>query len=257
MDTKAPEVVYGRLHFHSETGTEGGYWALQDNEHINIERSEWGLFARTRVWTPDHSRQGTVLTSFHQDGRILPDPLGQDPDYPESTHFQGPNGPDPEGKRAAADERLIHRWGERARPQVKKAKEGEAGYDEGHSYLTGTGSYGVTVGDVTVCIVSWDDGEPKDATFERSDELHVERWSYEGLNILKTGDSLQIFAAGTDPEKDPEIDVEWEGEVKLNDVPLFTEHANGMWIHADQEGVDRDQWAQWFFEDRPARLRVA
>lgn len=67
-----------------------------------------------------------------------------------------------------------------------------------------------------------------------------ERWSYEGLVPLSDGDRLTIFA--------PDGSVYWQGEIKMKLLPLFTEHANGMWIHADQEGVTREFWALPFFE---------
>lgn len=73
-------------------------------------------------------------------------------------------------------------------------------------------------------------------------------WSYEGLYILKDGDRLTIYS------KDDPNEIVWSGTIKLRKYPPFTEDAFGMWIHADQEGVDRKIWAKWFFEEYPAAL---
>ncbi len=74
------------------------------------------------------------------------------------------------------------------------------------------------------------------------------RWSYTGLHILKSGDYLTVF----DP-KDTEV-VIWEGIVSLKLYDLFTETVEGLWIHADQIGVERGAWAKWFFDRHPAKL---
>jgi hypothetical protein len=71
---------------------------------------------------------------------------------------------------------------------------------------------------------------------------------YEGLLILQDGDQLTIY------EPDGET-VEWSGVIDLIRHPLFTEDANGMWIRADQCGVERSRWAEWFFDERPCALR--
>lgn len=60
----------GVLHLFSETGTEGGYWALQDEKYITYEQSDWGLFAHRKVADPlDIARRGVVRVSRHRDGR--------------------------------------------------------------------------------------------------------------------------------------------------------------------------------------------
>lgn len=74
------------------------------------------------------------------------------------------------------------------------------------------------------------------------------RWDYEGLWVLVDGDHLIIY------DKNNPSQVVWEGEVKLRNHPLFTESAGGMWIHSDQEGVDRTTWARWFHKEYPAKL---
>jgi hypothetical protein len=76
------------------------------------------------------------------------------------------------------------------------------------------------------------------------------RWDYEGLWVLKDGDRLTIY------EKDGSGRIVWEGEIKLHNHPLFTESAGGMWIHADQEGIDRKIWSRWFHQEYPARLTL-
>lgn len=75
-----------------------------------------------------------------------------------------------------------------------------------------------------------------------------ERWSYDGLHVLEDGDILTIYSK-EDPAK-----VIWTGTIKLKPHQLFTEHASGMWIHADQEDIDRESWAEWFLEGYPASL---
>ncbi len=75
-----------------------------------------------------------------------------------------------------------------------------------------------------------------------------EAWSYDGLHPLKDGDRLKIF------DKDDPTKVVWQGVIKLKQHPLFTEHANGLWIHTDQEGVDRATWSKWFFGGHTAEL---
>jgi len=72
------------------------------------------------------------------------------------------------------------------------------------------------------------------------------RWSYDGLHLLEDGDQLTIYSKGS-----PRL-VEWSGIIQLHQYPLFSEDASGMWIHADQVGVNRDWWAKFFFEDYAA-----
>ena len=75
-----------------------------------------------------------------------------------------------------------------------------------------------------------------------------EQWSYDGLHILEDGDNLKIYS-----KEKPEAAV-WEGEISLQQLPLFTEHAGGLWIHADQNGIDRETWAGYFFNGHQAKL---
>lgn len=73
-------------------------------------------------------------------------------------------------------------------------------------------------------------------------------WSYDGLHILKDGDGLTIFSHD-DPTK-----IVWQGIISLRKYPPFTESVFGLWIHADQDGVDRETWATYFLKEYPAEL---
>ena len=77
------------------------------------------------------------------------------------------------------------------------------------------------------------------------------QFDYKGLHILKNDDLLTIYNIN-DPEK-----IVWEGIISLKLFGLFTERANGYWIHADQDGIDRETWAEWFFKEYPAKLLPA
>jgi hypothetical protein len=94
------------------------------------------------------------------------------------------------------------------------------------------------------------------------DERHIEivddyeRWDYKGLHCLKNGDRLKIFS--------PEGTIYWEGEINLKPYPVFTENVGvqdessdtclGLWIHADQTGIDRQEWALPFLKNYKAIL---
>lgn len=59
----------GRLHFFSETGTEGGYYAFQDMESIDYVKSEWAIFKGRTVYDPDDPmRSGKVVESYTSAG---------------------------------------------------------------------------------------------------------------------------------------------------------------------------------------------
>lgn len=73
-------------------------------------------------------------------------------------------------------------------------------------------------------------------------------WSYKGLYILENGDKLIIY-----DKNNPEV-VVWLGIISLKKHSVFTEAALGMWIHSDQEGISREEWAKFFFEEYPAEL---
>lgn len=85
--------------------------------------------------------------------------------------------------------------------------------------------------------------------FQDEQFIKPDGWSYEGLHILKDGDWLIIMSADSES-------VVWDGEIKLDQKPLFSETATNFWIHADQEGIPRDVWAQYFFKAHPAHLQT-
>jgi|GEM_PF-1258196 len=71
---------------------------------------------------------------------------------------------------------------------------------------------------------------------------------YEGLHILKDGDYLFINSP-KEPDK-----IVWEGIISLHQYPAFKKAVFGCWMHADQNGVDRKKWAEYFFKEYPAKL---
>jgi hypothetical protein len=84
-------------------------------------------------------------------------------------------------------------------------------------------------------------------------------WSYYGMHLLATGDRLTIYApesvratSGGALAWEPEV--LWEGEIRLAQHELFTEHAHGWWIRADQVGVERERWANFFFREHPCKV---
>jgi len=83
------------------------------------------------------------------------------------------------------------------------------------------------------------------------DSRHIQEngasWSYEGLHILENGDHLTIYH----PDEGKEV---WSGVINLKQYPLFTEDASGLWIHEEQIGIGRDVWAEYFFQEYPAKL---
>lgn len=75
--------------------------------------------------------------------------------------------------------------------------------------------------------------------------VYHEHARYEGLHVLKNGDYLKVFRGA---------DVVWEGEINLIHHSIFTEDVGGLWIHADQFGVDRNEWASMFFNEMNCEL---
>lgn len=166
------ERIEGVAHFFSETGTEGGLWALQDQDYIE----------------PNETRFTCVNCYLYWDKEK----------YPESPprHIQS-----------------------------QPLNEVDLKTD---------------VNDVfpEMC-------PPGECNFE---PVSDETWYYEGLHILSDGDYLIIY------DKEDSDSVVWEGEISLVDHPVFTESVFGLWIHSDQEGVDRERWARWFINRHPATL---
>ena len=77
-----------------------------------------------------------------------------------------------------------------------------------------------------------------------------ENWSYEGLHVLEDGDQLTIYH----PNNNKKV---WSGVIALKQHPMFTEDASGLWIHADQIGIDRKIWAEYFFKEYRAKLALS
>jgi hypothetical protein len=75
------------------------------------------------------------------------------------------------------------------------------------------------------------------------DFIEGDRWSYEGLHIIQSGDRLTVYG-------DAQGEVLWHGTVTLHPYPPFTETAHGQWIHADIEGLKREDYARWFLDQR-------
>jgi len=166
--SKPNAVLDGVCHFHSETGTEGGYWAFHDARYIkkNVGRgycSKCGKWLRNQEGAIQIVRVKQIDEEFLRTGE-----LDEQPDCPNDAHEE-------------------------------------------------------EIGDL---------------------------WDYEGLHILEDGDHLTIHP------KDNTNEIVWSGIIKLRELPLFTEHAYGFWIHADQEGISRETWARWFLEEHPATLVV-
>jgi len=67
-----------------------------------------------------------------------------------------------------------------------------------------------------------------------------------GLHVLKDGDWLTIF--------NPNRSVRWEGRIKLKFQPPFQQSGGGLRIHNDQVGVERQFWAEMFFNELKAEL---
>ena len=147
------KTLEGILHFFSETGTEGGLWALQENKYI----------------TPKTTRYSCVKCHLYWD-----------------------------------------------KNRNKKVPVYEGDY----------------------C-------SPKDHEFEL---VCKNDWDYKGLNILEDGDELTIHH----PETKEEV---WHGIIELTHYDPFTQHIHGLWMHADQKGIDRETWAEYFFKEYPAELR--
>ena len=76
-----------------------------------------------------------------------------------------------------------------------------------------------------------------------------EDWDYEkGLYILKNEDHLTIYSK-RDSKK-----ISWSGKISLKQHSSFTKHIFGLWIHADQKGVNKKTWANYFLKHCPTKL---
>lgn len=167
-------ALRGILNLHSETGSEGGYWAFQDERYIVPNTTQFRCAKCNKFWDKEVHPEGPLPERGPSDGIIYID--------------------------------------------------------------TSTGA--MSHEEPEQCATEAHDFKPWPSHW----------WSYDGLHFLKDGDQLTIYA------KDDPVQVVWEGVIRLHQHGLFTEHAFGMWIHADQAGVARETWARWFFENLPAKL---
>ena len=72
--------------------------------------------------------------------------------------------------------------------------------------------------------------------------------SYDGLHILENGDRLTVFNPRNRKQKI------WSGVISLKEYSPFAQAVFWHWIHADQKGIRREKWAQFFFKEYPAEL---
>lgn len=228
------DPIKGKLMFHSETGTEGGWWGIQDETTIRKVPPRWGLFADHDVWDQeDPERHGRTTAAWHQDGRALGDPMNYDQDYYASSLFRGQDAGDRD-----ADQRLMERWG-----FTFEYIEDKPGYVKGGTPRSPR-PYGVGQSDITVVLVQWDDGAEE---YRASDTLLGLMYDYEGLHLLKNGDRLKVYF--------PNGEVYFDGEIQLRKVGLFTEDAGGMWLNqGPQEGFTNLEWAVPFLQEWDGEL---
>lgn len=170
--------IRGTLFLHSETGTEGGYWAIQDEDYIAYVNPAYPPFTGHDVSNLDETRFGRVVESMHEDGSRL-----------------------------------------------SSARKGDQGLH----------------------IVEWEDGEQE---ILPTAEVRARMWSYNGLRMLQTGDTLTVYE-----KLDPAI-VAWQGLVRLvnHDESLDRQLTHPFRLHHDQEGVDQNLWAHWFLEEYPGMV---
>lgn len=265
------DVLKGVLSFHSETGTEGGYWAFQDRDFISKISPQYGLYADQTVWDANAPlRKGKTLdkSEVFLEGKWLPlpDPMQRDLDYVASSLFQGER----RGNREA-DKRLMKKYGFRIKYSAdimdERFGKGNWHLEDSLTAVTPDGTrwmyggtpstepqrpYGVPENGLTRTTVKWADGLIEQERL--SNTLLVVSWSYEGLHVLANGDKLTIYL----PDKYGRCKKKvWSGVINLKQYGSFTEHASGLWIHADQIGIKRDVWAEYFFKEYPASLILA
>lgn len=257
-------VLEGVLFLFSETGTEGGHWAFQDRNFISKIYPSFGIFPHQTVWDVYRpKRKGESLDDvevFLEDKWLpLSDPIMEDPDYIISSLFCGENSGDHE-----ADARLMAKYGFKIKYDVDRMNEeyGEGNWklENSHTAVAPDGTrifvggtphtepnrpYGVPQNGLTRSTIKWEDGAIQRKRLSTS--LLVTNWDYDGLHVLENGDRLTIYH----PDSKEEV---WNGEIKLKRHKAFTEHASGMWIHADQVGIERDIWAEYFFGEYNAKL---
>jgi len=228
----------GVLHFFSETGTEGGHWAFQDERFMHLPPpNQWWCSHCGRVWDKDQhpdeepkpgftylrpqvrwhiAEQHLNTGEWVDDNAVeLPD-ISQLPEGKITWAYRSYDQPMDFPLQPTAGDDVDGAWN-----KIHNQKSRQC-YEQGH--------------------LSWQ--SPRE-------QWPTGTWSYEGLHVLGDGDELTIFG-----KADPSM-VVWSGIITLKRHDLFTEDARGMWIHADQSGIDRETWAAWFFAENPAELRKA
>lgn len=156
---KPPKIIKGVLTFHSETGTEGGVWALQDEKHISYRPGNRFLQEGSTVFDPaNHGRRGKVLRTWKADGRPLPDPS-------VSVKFDA--------------------W----RASLKRKPNFNTAITK-YFKLVAAGYQADPDEDITV-EVKWPRGKTERRLASTVHEVH---WEYAGLHYLGNGDQLTIFS---------------------------------------------------------------
>jgi len=254
----------GILHLFSETGTEGGHWAFQDKRFITKIPPPFGVFSNQTVWdSNDPARRGQTQDKaevfLNNEWLPLPDPMQEESDFYVSSLFKGEDRGDHE-----ADKRLMEKYGFKIKYAADRMNEE---YGKGNWHLEDPSTaivpdgtrvhyggtpptqpdrpYGIPANGLTKVTVKWDDGIVDQARL--SNTLLATSWSYDGLHCLSDGDQLTIYH----PESKNEV---WSGVINLKRHKLFTEHSQGLYIHADQIDVDRETWSGYFFNEYPAKL---
>lgn len=195
----------GVLHFYSETGTEGGYWAFQDQSYMYLPPPDDKWCSRCgALWSAECPEPAPVFTYWRE--AHAHDGKRRSAGY---YSYDGPHLDMSDGPGPGLDTILNMRHNANA---AKCLAEGHLWQGPEQCYPDGV-------------------------------------WSYEGLHVLHNGDRLTIWDTS-------HVSVVWRGVIDLRQHELFTEHTHGLWAHADQVGVDRDLWGEWFLSELPADLET-
>jgi len=256
----------GVLTFHSETGTEGGYWGFQDERFITKTAPNYGVWGNQKVFdSKNPNRQGLTRDDTEvlhgETWDPLPDPVQLEEDYFLSSLFRGEGPGDKEADKRLMDkykftmkyasDRMNEQFGEGnwqmedERYQIAVGPDGVKYFFGGTPPTEPKRPYGTGFEDITRATVDWNDGSSE---LRQSDTLLTESWSYDGLHVLASGDRLIIY------DKNEPGKVIWQGEINLSSFTVFKEDAHGMWIHNRQIGEETENWSIPFFQGNPAAL---
>jgi len=83
--------------------------------------------------------------------------------------------------------------------------------------------------------------------FQDNKYISQDGWDLRGLTVLHSGDYLEILH---------ENRVVWSGEIDLRLYPVHQESVFNQYIHADQKGIRREEWAKYFVAEYDARLTI-